>query len=122
MAVVACFIPVPTAHPNDSKRCAAKCKAKREYRKARKHTPREPIPTYITMCESGGNLRAQNPSSTAGGRYQILTSTWAVSLPRPRFIRAAGGDQGPRWSSRLLQDRVALKIARRDGLSAWSCA
>src|SRR4029077_17777237 len=34
------------------------------------------IPTYIVMCESGGNYHALNPSSGAGGAYQILPSTW----------------------------------------------
>lgn len=34
------------------------------------------IPEYIVMRESGGNRCAQNPSSTAGGYYQFLTSTW----------------------------------------------
>src|SRR5262249_9542806 len=36
------------------------------------------IPTYIVMCESGGNYHAVNPSSGAGGAYQILPSTWAA--------------------------------------------
>ncbi len=113
-------LPASTTAQRDT--CNKKCEAKAEYQKARKHTPRNPIPAYIVSCESGGQLRAQNSSSSAGGRYQILTSTWAVSLPSPRFIRIAGGNKGPRWSSRLLQDRVALRIAQRDGLSAWACA
>ncbi len=95
---------------------------KREYQKAREATPRNPIPLSVVYCESGGDLRAQNPTSSAGGRYQILTSTWAVSLPSNRFVQIAGGNKGPRWSSRLLQDRVAWNIVRRDGLGAWSCA
>ena len=36
------------------------------------------IPTYIVMCESGGNYHALNASSGAGGAYQILPSTWAA--------------------------------------------
>lgn len=119
---MALLFPATAAHPSIAAECGKKCQSKREYRKARKHTTRHPVPSYIVACESHGNLRALNPSSGAGGRYQILPSTWAVSLPRPRFIRAAGGDKGPQWSSRLLQDRVALKIAQRDGLDAWSCA
>ena len=35
------------------------------------------IPTYIVMCESGGNYRAENPVSTASGAYQITDGTWA---------------------------------------------
>ncbi len=27
--------------------------------------------------ESGGNIRAQNPRSTASGKWQFLDSTWA---------------------------------------------
>ena len=34
------------------------------------------IPAYIVMCESGGDYSAVNPSSGAGGAYQILPSTW----------------------------------------------
>ena len=36
------------------------------------------IPAYIVMCESGGNYSAVNPSSGAGGAYQILPSTWEL--------------------------------------------
>lgn len=39
------------------------------------------IPTYIVMCESGGDYRAEHGGdrggySTASGAYQILDSTW----------------------------------------------
>lgn len=34
------------------------------------------IPSYICARESGGNIRAQNPVSSASGKYQILDSTW----------------------------------------------
>lgn len=34
-------------------------------------------PCYVMMRESGGNIRAQNPSSTASGKWQFLDSTWA---------------------------------------------
>ena len=34
------------------------------------------IPESIVMCESGGNFEAVNPTSGAGGAYQILPSTW----------------------------------------------
>lgn len=102
-------------------KCSKRCHAKRDYRKARRATPREPIPTYITQCESGGYLRAYNPSG-AGGRYQIMPGTWEANLPSDRFVRIALGDDGPRWSSRLLQDRVAANIYAEQGSAPWSCA
>jgi septal ring factor EnvC (AmiA/AmiB activator) len=70
------------------------------------------IPTYIVMCESGGNYRALNPSSGAGGAYQILPSTW----------RAYGGQGVPQDGSKAEQDRVAAEIWRDSGPSAWACA
>lgn len=70
------------------------------------------IPTYIVMCESGGNYRALNPSSGAGGAYQILPSTW----------RAYGGRGLPHLASKAEQDRIAALIWRDSGPSAWVCA
>lgn len=70
------------------------------------------IPTYIVICESGGNYRALNPSSGAGGAYQILPSTW----------RAYGGSGLPHLASKAEQDRIAAIIWRQDGPGAWSCA
>lgn len=70
------------------------------------------IPTYIVMCESGGNYSALNPSSGAGGAYQILPSTW----------RAYGGQGLPHEASKAEQDRIAAIIWREDGPGAWSCA
>jgi len=70
------------------------------------------IPTYIVMCESGGNYHALNPSSGAGGAYQILPSTWA----------AYGGQGAPQNGSKAEQDRIAGEIWRDSGPSAWSCA
>ncbi len=34
-------------------------------------------PCYVMMRESGGDIRARNPSSTASGKWQFLDSTWA---------------------------------------------
>jgi peptidoglycan hydrolase CwlO-like protein len=70
------------------------------------------IPTYIVMCESGGNYHAVNPSSGAGGAYQILPSTWA----------AYGGAGAPQDGSKAEQDRIAAEIWRDSGPSAWACA
>ena len=70
------------------------------------------IPTYIVICESGGNYHALNASSGAGGAYQILPSTWA----------AYGGQGAPQDGSKAEQDRIAAEIWRDSGPSAWSCA
>ena len=70
------------------------------------------IPTYIVMCESGGNYSALNPSSGAGGAYQILPSTW----------RAYGGQGLPHQGPKAEQDRIAAQIWADSGPSAWACA
>jgi septal ring factor EnvC (AmiA/AmiB activator) len=70
------------------------------------------IPTYIVMCESGGNYHALNSSSGAGGAYQILPSTWA----------AYGGQGAPQDAPKAEQDRIAAEIWADSGPGAWSCA
>jgi septal ring factor EnvC (AmiA/AmiB activator) len=71
------------------------------------------IPTYIVMCESGGNYRALNRSSMAGGAYQIIPSTWAAYGGKGQYAHLA---------SKAEQDRIAAIIWREDGPGAWSCA
>jgi septal ring factor EnvC (AmiA/AmiB activator) len=70
------------------------------------------IPTYIVMCESGGNYAAVNPSSGAGGAYQILPSTWDLY----------GGQGAPQEASKEEQDHIAAEIWADSGGSAWVCA
>jgi septal ring factor EnvC (AmiA/AmiB activator) len=70
------------------------------------------IPTYIVMCESGGNYSAVNPSSGAGGAYQILPSTWELY----------GGSGAPQDAPKAEQDRIAAEIWADSGGSAWVCA
>ena len=70
------------------------------------------IPTYIVMCESGGNYSALNPSSGAGGAYQILPSTWALY----------GGKGAPQDAPKAEQDRIAAEIWADSGGGAWVCA
>lgn len=69
------------------------------------------IPAYIVMCESGGNYGAVNPSSGAGGAYQILPSTWELY----------GGQGEPQNAPRAEQDRIAAEIWADSGSSAWVC-
>jgi hypothetical protein len=70
------------------------------------------IPAYIVICESGGDYSALNPSSGAGGAYQILPSTWALY----------GGQGPPQDASKAEQDRIAAEIWADSGPGAWSCA
>jgi peptidoglycan hydrolase CwlO-like protein len=69
------------------------------------------IPAYIVMCESGGNYGAVNPSSGAGGAYQILPSTWKLY----------GGQGEPQNAPKQEQDRIAAEIWADSGPSAWVC-
>jgi peptidoglycan hydrolase CwlO-like protein len=69
------------------------------------------IPSYIVMCESGGNYGAVNPSSEAGGAYQILPSTW----------RLYGGQGEPQNAPKAEQDRIAAEIWADSGPGAWVC-
>jgi septal ring factor EnvC (AmiA/AmiB activator) len=69
------------------------------------------IPTYIVMCESGGDYSAVNPSSGAGGAYQILPSTWELY----------GGKGEPQNAPKAEQDRIAGEIWADSGPSAWVC-
>jgi hypothetical protein len=70
------------------------------------------IPSYIVQCESGGNWHAVNPSSGAGGAYQIMPSTW----------RAYGGTGLPQNASPGEQSAIASKIWSSSGPGAWQCA
>jgi len=70
------------------------------------------IPSAIVQCESGGNFRAVNPSSGAGGAYQILPSTW----------RLYGGQGLPQDASPAEQSSIAAQIWADSGPSAWVCA
>ena len=70
------------------------------------------IPSYIVKCESGGNWHAVNPSSGAGGAYQIMPSTW----------QSYGGTGLPQNASPAQQSAIASKIWATAGPGAWSCS
>ncbi len=69
------------------------------------------IPTEVVMCESGGNYSAVNPSSGAGGAYQILPSTWDLY----------GGEGAPQDAPKSEQDSIAAEIWADSGSGAWVC-
>jgi soluble lytic murein transglycosylase-like protein len=70
----------------------------------------------IAQIESGGNPRAQNPRSTAGGLYQFLDSTWA---------RFGGGDKmDPERSARAMmaltrENMAGLRETLRREPTGW---
>ncbi|HEY8002302.1 MAG TPA: transglycosylase family protein [Solirubrobacterales bacterium] len=70
------------------------------------------IPEAIVICESGGNFEAVNPSSGAGGAYQILPSTWELY----------GGEGQPQDASPEQQSEIAAQIWADSGAAAWECA
>lgn len=70
------------------------------------------IPSYIVQCESRGNYRAVNPSTGAGGAYQIEPQTW----------RRFGGSGSPEEAPKAEQDQVAKRIYASQGSSPWQCA
>lgn len=69
------------------------------------------IPARIVACESGGNYRAVNPTTGAGGAYQIMPATWL----------AYGGTGLPENASPAEQSAIAAKIWASAGPAAWSC-
>ena len=72
------------------------------------------IPTSIVICESGGNYNAVNPTSGAGGAYQMLPSTYKGLGGRYSSPQAA-----PKWE----QDQLAAKLwAGGHGAGNWACA
>ena len=69
-----------------------------------------PLPTCTWQAESGGNPAAVNPSSGAGGYYQIMPSTW----------RAYGGAGSPQDAPMGEQTAIAQKIYQAQGPGAWT--
>ena len=66
------------------------------------------------MCESGGNYSALNPSSGAGGAYQILPSTWELYGGKGEPAERSQGRTGPdrrRNLGRLRRQRLGLRLS-----------
>jgi hypothetical protein len=71
------------------------------------------IPQSIVMCESGGNYGALNPSSGAGGAYQMLPETYKGLGGRHKAPHLA-----PKWE----QDKLAEKLWNGGaGRGNWEC-
>lgn len=68
-------------------------------------------PCWVMNRESGGNIRAQNPTSTASGKWQFLDSTWG----------GYGGYASAYLAPESVQDAKARALwAGGAGCSHWS--
>jgi transglycosylase-like protein len=63
----------------------------------------------IKQRESGGDYRAQNPSSSASGAYQVLDGTWG----------GYGGYQRAGDAPANVQDKFAQSLYAQHGSSPW---
>ncbi len=66
--------------------------------------------------ESGGDLKAVNPSSGAAGKYQFLQSTWDSVAP------AEYKGIYPTEAPEAVQDAAAVKLYNTAGASQWVTA
>lgn len=68
-------------------------------------------PCYVMMRESGGSITAQNPTSTASGKWQVLDSTW----------QGFGGYAKARYAPESVQDDFARRLwAGGRGCGHWN--
>ena len=68
-------------------------------------------PCYVMQRESGGSLTARNPTSSAAGKWQFLSSSWGG------YGGYASADQAPE----SVQDARAAQLwAGGSGCSHWS--
>ncbi len=63
----------------------------------------------IAQCESGGDPTAVSPGGRYRGKYQFSRATW----------RSLGGTGDPATAPEAEQDRLAAKLMRTQGPSAW---
>lgn len=74
------------------------------------------IPNYIVQRESGGSYTARNPSSTAGGAYQQLDSTFHA-VGGANYPGSHDAAQAPPWE----QHKTAARLwAGGSGSGHWA--
>lgn len=79
------------------------------------------IPAYICARESGGNIRAQNPVSSASGKYQFLDSTWGTHYENGVLVPGYGGYFHAKDAPETVQDERAQQVWAATGGHAWDC-
>lgn len=72
------------------------------------------MPRCTWWGESGGSYRARNPHSTAGGKYQLLDSTFH-GLGGPDYPGTHDAAHAPP----LIQERIARRLLRSRGTRPW---
>lgn len=75
------------------------------------------IPWSIVACESGGDFGARNASSTAGGAYQILNTTW-YGYGGTHYADSHPAAVAPPDEQHLIASRIWSGGA---GRSQWEC-
>ncbi len=70
----------------------------------------------IAQRESGGDLKAVNPTSGAAGKYQFLQSTWDSVAPSEWVGKS------PTEAPESVQDAAAVKLYNTAGPSQWVTA
>ena len=68
----------------------------------------------IATCESGGDLHAKNPTSSALGKYQFLNGSWD-SYGKELW----GSTEGHNIFSEKDQDELALFVYEKYGTTPW---
>lgn len=72
-------------------------------------------PDAIAHCESGGDHKAENSSSTASGKWQFIDGTWAAYGGTQFAPRASGATEAE-------QDKVAARAYAAEGTSPWNAS
>jgi nucleoid-associated protein YgaU len=69
----------------------------------------------IARCESGGSYTAQNPSSSASGKYQFIDSTW-------RAYRGDSSAARAKDASPAEQEAAARRLYAAQGTTPWNAS
>jgi hypothetical protein len=84
----------------------------RPFSRASVHRPSHRLPRVlrrIAECESGGDPRAVSGDGRYRGKFQFTRSTWS----------RLGGEGDPAKAPEWLQDKLALKLYRSEGVEPW---
>ena len=72
-----------------------------------------PVLEKIKQCESGGDYRAENPTSTASGAYQFIDGTFQSLDASQGYSHAADAPES-------VQDAAALELYNEQGTAPWA--